>query len=210
MLEIGIGNCVNLDFYPPSTRLTGLDANLDTALIKSHAKSWAKTGSNDEKDVQLSVLYEGSAENLRDFFPENSFDVVVSTFVLCSVVSPEAVLREIRRVLKPGGQFICLEHVLAHNENIISDSSASGKAGDISGWRIEEEERPSFHGFDLRSQQLLLNPLQQLVANNCHLDRRTDLLLLESKEFRNVLKFQELNFHAQWPINSQFAAVIAV
>lgn len=46
-------------------------------------------------------------------FADDSFDVAVSTLVLCSVASQERVLGEILRVLKPGGKFLFLEHVEA-------------------------------------------------------------------------------------------------
>jgi ubiquinone/menaquinone biosynthesis C-methylase UbiE len=46
-------------------------------------------------------------------FPNNSFDAVVATLVLCSVRDPVRVLKEIRRVLKPTGSFVFIEHVAA-------------------------------------------------------------------------------------------------
>lgn len=48
-------------------------------------------------------------------FDDNSFDVVVSTFCLCSVVGLDKALQEIRRVLKDGGLFLVLEHGKAKN-----------------------------------------------------------------------------------------------
>jgi ubiquinone/menaquinone biosynthesis C-methylase UbiE len=52
-----------------------------------------------------------SADSLN--FPDNSFDAVVSTLVLCSVDSPERTLNEIRRILRPEGKLYFIEHVLA-------------------------------------------------------------------------------------------------
>ena len=49
-------------------------------------------------------------------FPDNSFDTVVTTCVFCSVPEPVKGLREIRRVLKPGGQLLMYEHVLSKNK----------------------------------------------------------------------------------------------
>ena len=59
-------------------------------------------------DVQIEAA---GAEQLP--FVDASVDVVVSTLVLCSVEDPRAVLAEIRRVLRPGGRFLFLEHVIA-------------------------------------------------------------------------------------------------
>jgi SAM-dependent methyltransferase len=56
-------------------------------------------------------VVEASAEAMP--FPDESFDVVVSAFMLCSVADPPAVLAEARRVLKPEGKLVLLEHVLA-------------------------------------------------------------------------------------------------
>src|SRR5581483_1378704 len=55
------------------------------------------------------VLVECLAEELP--FPEASFDVVISTLVLCTVADPARSLSEIRRVLKPGGSLRFIEHV---------------------------------------------------------------------------------------------------
>src|SRR5919197_125579 len=56
------------------------------------------------------------AENLP--FEDNSFDTVVSTLVLCSVRDQDQALAEIRRVLKPGGELIFMEHVRADEDRL--------------------------------------------------------------------------------------------
>jgi ubiquinone/menaquinone biosynthesis C-methylase UbiE len=49
---------------------------------------------------------------------DDSFDFVVATFVLCTVDDPEQALREIHRVLKPGGRFVFMEHVRSRDPGL--------------------------------------------------------------------------------------------
>ena len=55
------------------------------------------------------AVVEAPAEELP--FDDGSFDVVISTMVLCTVADPETVLREVDRVLRPNGRFLFIEHV---------------------------------------------------------------------------------------------------
>lgn len=101
VLELGCGGGINLDHYDRAriTRLTGVDPSpqlLETALGKARARGF-------DADFRP-----GIAEALP--FGDAAFDTVLTTFTLCSVQDPEAVLREMRRVLKPGGSILFLEH----------------------------------------------------------------------------------------------------
>ena len=96
VLEIGAGTGLNLPHYPADADvvLTEPDPHMASRLRKRGA------------EVVLA-----SADELP--FPDASFDAVVSTLVLCTVPDVPATLREVRRVLKPGGQLVFLEHVRA-------------------------------------------------------------------------------------------------
>ncbi len=101
VLEIGMGTGRNLPFYDRSrlTQLVGVDPALQM-------HSLAKRRSH---QAGLSVELMGlSAEQLP--VPDDSFDTVVCTYTLCSIPDPVAALHEVRRVLKPGGQFLFCEH----------------------------------------------------------------------------------------------------
>lgn len=101
VLEIGAGTGLNLDLYPQSVQdltLTEPDPHMTKQLRKKVDESTRKA-----------EVVEAPAESLP--FDDDSFDTAVVTLVLCTVPDPAAALREIGRVLKPGGQFLFLEHV---------------------------------------------------------------------------------------------------
>jgi SAM-dependent methyltransferase len=102
VLEIGAGTGASLPHYEYAARVVALEPDASMAK-RLPAKAAAAR-------VPVEVV-EASAEAMP--FPDESFDVVVSAFMLCSVVDPPAVLAEARRVLKPEGRLVLLEHVLA-------------------------------------------------------------------------------------------------
>jgi Methylase involved in ubiquinone/menaquinone biosynthesis len=99
VLEVGIGTGRNLKHYPLSCSVTGID-NSKGMLEKAREKAKGM------KNVTLLLM---DAEHLE--FPNNGFDYVVTTFVLCTIPDPLKALREIRRVLRPSGELIALEHM---------------------------------------------------------------------------------------------------
>ena len=108
VLEIGFGTGRNLAFYPPLvTRLTALDA--EDMLPDKVAKRIATARFPIER-VTL------SAERLP--FDDARFDWVVTTMTLCSIADAIAALREIRRVLKPAGSYVFLEHGRSDLESV--------------------------------------------------------------------------------------------
>lgn len=104
ILEIGVGTGKNFNFYPAGKNITAIDFS-----EKMLARALEKSRRNAVR-VNLSLM---DVQNLA--FAADSFDCVVCTFVFCSVPDPTLGLREIHRILKPGGQIIMLEHVLSSN-----------------------------------------------------------------------------------------------
>lgn len=102
VLEVGIGTGLNVPLYD-RTRVTTV-VGVDPALHRLARRRIEAAG----LDVQLMGL---SAETLPA--PDASFDTVVSTYTLCSIPDVAAALREMRRVLKPGGRLLFAEHGLA-------------------------------------------------------------------------------------------------
>jgi ubiquinone/menaquinone biosynthesis C-methylase UbiE len=100
VLEIGVGTGLSLLHYPPDVEVVGVEPS--EPMRRRAQRRAADVG----RDVSL---VEAPAEELP--FADDSFDTVVSLAVLCSVRDPARVLAEVRRVLRPGGRFIFLEHV---------------------------------------------------------------------------------------------------
>ena len=100
VLELGCG-APNLDFYDWKNirSLSGIDPSPE---LLEHANMAL------ERKGRTAKFIPGVAEALP--FASNSFDCVVTTFTLCSVQDPAAALAETRRVLKPGGRLLFVEH----------------------------------------------------------------------------------------------------
>jgi ubiquinone/menaquinone biosynthesis C-methylase UbiE len=108
LLEIGAGAGANLRYFAPGTRVIAAEPNRFM-----HAKLAARAR---RSGVELEV-HDSGAEALA--MPDGSVEAVVSSLVLCSVRDPEAAVREVLRVLKPGGRFVCIEHVAAPPNSVI-------------------------------------------------------------------------------------------
>ena len=108
VLEIGLGTGLNLPHYPNT--VSWLHAVDPVQLLPDRV---ARRIAAAPFAIQIKQV---SAEVLP--FHDRSFDCVVSTWTLCTIPDPVKALREIRRVLKPTGQFLFLEHGRSDNEKI--------------------------------------------------------------------------------------------
>jgi SAM-dependent methyltransferase len=108
VVEIGAGTGANLRYFRPGTRVRAVEPSpFMREKLLARARRFAI-------DVEVRGLV-GEALDL----PSDSADAVLSTLVLCSVTDPAAVLSEVRRVLRPGGRFLCIEHVVAPESTFI-------------------------------------------------------------------------------------------
>lgn len=139
VVEIGPGTGVNLRYLPDGIRWIGLEPN-------PHMHGFIReklTGREIDADLRSDPV---GASGL----PGDSADVVISTLVLCSVPDVRGALAEIRRILRPGGCFLFIEHVAAEKHTPLC-------------WLQ--------HG---------IRPIWKRVADGCRPDRETDVTLQEA------------------------------
>lgn len=139
VVEIGPGAGVNLPYFGPGVRWVGVEPN-------AHFHDRLR-----KKAVRLGIeaeVHGGVAERLP--LPDASADAVVSTLVLCSVDDVARSLAEVRRVLRPGGRFVFLEHVAAPE------------------------------GSGLRRLQRWVRPAWGVIADGCRPDRETGRIIAQA------------------------------
>lgn len=99
VLEIGFGSGLNLPYYKNVTKLYALEPSLE---LFTYAQDRIHNAAFPVDYIQA------SAEKIP--LPDSSIDTIVSTWTLCTIPHPELALKEIARVLKPGGTFAFIEH----------------------------------------------------------------------------------------------------
>lgn len=132
ILEIGPGTGINLNYLPADVFFIGIEPN---RYMYPHFQNEAR------RLGRKGQLLSGSA--MRVPLKDGSVDAVICSFVLCSVNDLDGALQEIRRVLKPGGHFVFLEHVAASS------------------------------GTRLRHAQNAICPLWSVLGDGCHPNRET-------------------------------------
>jgi len=105
VLEVGVGTGLNLPLYPHACSVTGIDISVEMLRkARERAKELGRT------NVTLSVM---DASNLE--FPGDTFDHVLATYVISAVPDPVRTLQEMRRVCKPQGHVVMLNHFKSEN-----------------------------------------------------------------------------------------------
>jgi phosphatidylethanolamine/phosphatidyl-N-methylethanolamine N-methyltransferase len=150
VLEVGIGTGLNLPFYPPDIDLVGID--LSEGMLK---KAQEKVESLHMNKVALKVM-DASAMDLGD----GEFDATLATYVISAVPDPVAVLREMRRVTKPGGAIVILNHFRSQNPLMRRIEDALAPVCAHLGWKTN----------------LALTPLLETVGLTPEVVRRVNLL----------------------------------
>lgn len=100
VLELAVGTGRNLPYYNPHVRLSGIELSPEMLAIAHERQQ------REGRDANLRL---GDAHQLE--FADESFDTVVCTLALCTIPDDRQAVAEVRRVLRPGGRFIFMEHV---------------------------------------------------------------------------------------------------
>ena len=116
VLEVGVGTGINTSLYPPKCHVTGID--LSSSMLEKARERVKREGLRNVRLIEM------DAASLT--FADDSFDIVYAPYLVSVVPDPVQVAREMRRVCKPGGKIIILNHfrsanpVLSHVERAIS------------------------------------------------------------------------------------------
>ncbi|PIA34501.1 hypothetical protein AQUCO_03700048v1 [Aquilegia coerulea] len=137
VLELGIGTGPNLSYYAGDGDVSVFGIDPNKRMEKYAQEAAASAGLSSSNFIFTQAVAEALPVN------DASMDAVIGTLVLCSVKDIQLALQEVKRVLKPGGLYIFIEHVAAKD------------------------------GTTLRLMQKVFDPLQQLVSDGCHLTRET-------------------------------------
>ena len=141
VLEVGAGTGANINFYPQQVQelmISEPDEFMRKRLLQ-------KLENSSLKNTQVKSF------GMEDIdLADNSVDCVISTLVCCSVTSPHDALKQVYRVLKPGGLFLFMEHVAAENNPN----------------RLKWQNR--------------INPIWKRISGNCHTNRETEKYMLET------------------------------
>jgi ubiquinone/menaquinone biosynthesis C-methylase UbiE len=105
VLEVAVGTGRNFPFYPQGVRLSGID--LSPAMLEIARKRAGELGVDAD-------LREGDAQQLP--FADAFFDTVVCTLSLCTIPDDRRAIAEMKRVLRPGGRLLLLDHVRASSK----------------------------------------------------------------------------------------------
>jgi phosphatidylethanolamine/phosphatidyl-N-methylethanolamine N-methyltransferase len=105
VLEVGVGTGINLSLYPKEAAITGID--FSGSMLEKARERVTRKGIRSVRLLQM------DAADLK--FSDDSFDIVYAPYLISVVPDPLTVAREMRRVCRPGGRIIFLNHFLSPN-----------------------------------------------------------------------------------------------
>ena len=105
VLEVGVGTGINTSLYPRNCQVTGID--LSTSMLEKARERVAREGLRNVRLIEMDAA--------RLTFPDDAFDIVYAPYLVSVVPDPVQVVREMRRVCRPGGKIIVLNHFRSAN-----------------------------------------------------------------------------------------------
>lgn len=159
VLEVGVGTGKNIPYYPTGLDVTAIDFS---GKMLEKARERASKLNKDMKLIQM------DAQNMD--FPDNTFDMVFTTCVFCSVPDPIKGLQEIRRVCKPNGKIIMIEHVRSEKKamglimDILNPITVNLYGANINRRTVENVKKAGFT--DVEVTNLTGDIVKKIVINN--------------------------------------------
>lgn len=149
VLEVGVGTGLALPLYSPAKRVTGIDLSCDM-LLKARARAETLGLRNIES------LQEMDAQATT--FPDASFDIAVAMFVASVVPKPRLLLAELKRVVKPGGTILLVNHFARARGPIWWVERALAPASSLIGWHPDFRTGHIFDTADLQAARITPMP----------------------------------------------------
>jgi phosphatidylethanolamine/phosphatidyl-N-methylethanolamine N-methyltransferase len=144
VLEVGIGTGLNLPLYPRHCRVTGVD--LSEPMLRKAEDKLHELGLT---NVVLRVM---DAQDLQ--FPDNSFDHVLAAYTISVVPDPVRTLLEIKRVCRPGGRIVILNHFQSENKVIGTFEEWMAPFCVKLGWKTDLKLKPLLERARLQTDQI--------------------------------------------------------
>jgi phosphatidylethanolamine/phosphatidyl-N-methylethanolamine N-methyltransferase len=141
VLEVGVGTGLSLPHYRSDKRITGID--LSREMLEK-----AQERVDRERLLNVVALREMNAEATD--FTDRSFDVVVGMFVASVVADPRRLLQEMRRLVRPGGNILLVNHFIAEKGPRRWLEAALAPASDLLGWHPHFAMESIFSADDLK------------------------------------------------------------
>ena len=105
ILEVGVGTGINASLYPDNCQITGID--LSTSMLDKARKRVKREGLRNVRLLEMDAA--------KTTFADDTFDIVYAPYLISVVPDPVTVAREMRRICKPGGKIIILNHFRSAN-----------------------------------------------------------------------------------------------
>ena len=144
VLEVGTGTGINTSLYPPSCRVTAID--ISAPMLERARERVAREG------LAHVRLLEADAAHLT--FADDSFDSVYAPYVISVVPDPVQVAREMRRVCRPGGRIVILNHFRSRNALVARMERAIAPATVHIGFRTDLDLEGLLHHANLRPMRI--------------------------------------------------------